>query len=89
MYPKEEKEEKEEDDIEASIAKEVAEIKDSSSDKKRFANITTGTDCCKEYIYTNMERLIYLLKYYNSGIHSCNRSCGTRQFDSYHVDRYA
>lgn len=53
MYPKEEKEEKEEkeDDIEASIAKEVAEIKDSSSDKKRFTNITTGTDCCKEYIY--------------------------------------
>ncbi|CEI97352.1 hypothetical protein RMCBS344292_11487 [Rhizopus microsporus] len=45
LYPKEEKEEKEEDDIEASIAKEVAEIKDSSSDKKRFANITTGTDC--------------------------------------------
>ncbi|KAG1305710.1 hypothetical protein G6F64_008163 [Rhizopus arrhizus] len=46
LYPnsKEQEAEDEEEDIEASIAKEVAEMK-GSKEKKRFANITTGTDC--------------------------------------------
>lgn len=33
-----------EDDLEASIAKEVANLKKPKR-RKRFANITTGTDC--------------------------------------------
>lgn len=34
----------EEEDLEASIAKEVAALKKPKG-RKRFANITTGTDC--------------------------------------------
>lgn len=52
MYPKEEEgaesgadnDDDEELDLEASIAKEVAAIKNTKV-KKRYANITTGTDC--------------------------------------------
>ncbi|CAO3702336.1 unnamed protein product [Rhizopus stolonifer] len=45
LYTKEAEEPADEnEDIEASIAREVAEMK-GSKDKKRFANITTGTDC--------------------------------------------
>lgn len=36
----------EEEDLEASIAKEVAALKKPKG-RKRFANITTGTDCGK------------------------------------------
>lgn len=35
------------DDLEASIAKEVAALKKPKG-RKRFANITTGTDCGKD-----------------------------------------
>lgn len=38
-----------EDDLEASIAKEVAALKKPKG-RKRFANITTGTDCGKNLI---------------------------------------
>jgi tRNA acetyltransferase TAN1 len=53
LYPKEEEgaesgaendEDDEELDLEASIAKEVAALKNTKV-KKRYANITTGTDC--------------------------------------------
>ncbi|KAI8375857.1 hypothetical protein BD560DRAFT_392121, partial [Blakeslea trispora] len=45
LYPIEvAQEEESDDDLEASIAKEVAALK-KPKEKKRFANITTGTDC--------------------------------------------
>ncbi|KAI8367965.1 hypothetical protein EDC96DRAFT_505920 [Choanephora cucurbitarum] len=47
LYPidnKETEKEDSEDDLEAAIAKEVAALK-KPKEKKRFANITTGTDC--------------------------------------------
>lgn len=58
LYPdsKEQEAEDEEEDIEASIAKEVAEMK-GSKEKKRFANITTGTDCRKN----NRTVLLYII----------------------------
>lgn len=56
MYPEEETKSDdeenadEEEDLEASIERELAALKNKKT-KKRYANITTGTDCGKS-LYT-------------------------------------
>ncbi|KAI9248076.1 hypothetical protein BY458DRAFT_483784 [Sporodiniella umbellata] len=63
LYPTEEKEEiVEEDDMEASIAREVAAMKE-TKDKKRFANITTGTDCLAFIRVTDPIEPTYLVRH--------------------------
>lgn len=60
MYPEDtaqsENEDDEEEDLEASIAREVAALKKPKS-KKRYANITTGTDCGKIFSIINNSQL--------------------------------
>lgn len=88
MDADEDDENNDDDDLEASIAKEVAALKKPKG-RKRFANITTGTDCGKKnLLFCYLKSYVKVDMFYCSCIYPLYTSRRTRQISTSYVDRF-